>query len=310
MIVLGFVFPGQGAQSVGMLSELAASEPLIAATLSEAEAAAGLPLVRYMSEGPAAELDRTEVTQPAVMAASVALWRLWRERGGPLPEVVAGHSLGEYTALVCADALDFADGIRLVRARGQYMQEAVPQGEGAIAAILGLDDDQVRDCCAKVDGIVSPANYNAPGQVAVAGEYAAVEAAISLCKDAGAKRAVMLNLSVPVHCELMQPAADRLADAIEQAQLRLPKIPLIHNCDAQTSDSVDAIKQRLLTQLSQPVLWVDCVQAMRSMGATSLIECGPGKVLAGLIKRIERKLPVAGLDGADAITNALSTTGA
>ena len=289
-----------------MIGSMVAAEPLVADTLNEAQDAAGLPLVTYMTEGPAAELDRTEVTQPAVMAASVALWRLWQERGGPTPSLLAGHSLGEYTALVCAGALSLADGIQLVRQRGRFMQEAVPQGQGAIAAILGLDNEQVRACCASVDGLVTPANYNAPGQVAVAGEHAAVEAAIEACKSAGAKRAVMLNLSVPVHCALMQPAAQRLQEAIEAANMSMPQIPVVHNSDAQISQDIGQIKERLLTQLSQPVLWVECVQAMQQQGVRALVECGPGKVLAGLIKRIDRKLPVAGLDGPDVFADALS----
>lgn len=230
--MLGFVFPGQGAQTVGMLFEFAETESAIRERFDEASEVIGAPLARYVFEGPEEQLNLTEFTQPAVLTASIALWEIWQSRGGAQPEILAGHSLGEYTALICAGALTFSEGVRLVNLRGQYMQQAVPAGEGAIAAILGLDDAQVEQCCAEAQGLVTPANYNAPGQVAIAGEYAAVESAIEQCKAAGAKRAVMLNLSVPVHCALMQPAAQQLQEAIAACDLKMPQIPIVHNLDA------------------------------------------------------------------------------
>lgn len=304
---LGFVFPGQGAQSVGMLADLLESEPVVRACFEQAEQAIGEPLLKYISEGPEARLNETEITQPVVLTASVALWRLWQERGGATPELLAGHSLGEYSALVCGGALSFADGVELVNLRGQYMQQAVPLGEGAVAAILGLTDEQVQQCCASVEGVVTPANYNAPGQVAIAGSMGAVNLAIDACKEAGAKRAVMLTLSVPVHCPLMEPAGERLLLAIEGKSLQMPQIPIVHNADGKVAADVGDLKEKLLAQLAQPVLWVDCVQAMMSQGVDQLVECGPGKVLAGLIKRIERKLPVVGIDSSAALGVALES---
>jgi [acyl-carrier-protein] S-malonyltransferase len=303
--MLGFVFPGQGAQSVGMLADFAQAEPSIKARFDEASEIIGAPLSDYVFEGPEAQLNLTEFTQPAVLTASVALWNLWQERGGPIPAIMAGHSLGEYTALVCAGALSFAEGVRLVNLRGRYMQQAVPAGEGAIAAVLGLDDEQVAQCCAEADGLVTPANFNAPGQVAIAGERQAVAAAIEICKSAGAKRAVMLNLSVPVHCALMTPAGEQLAEALEACDLALPSIPIVHNIDGAVADDLAALKDKLLAQLAGPVQWVRCVQAMSAAGTTGLVECGPGKVLAGLVKRVDRKLPCLPTDSDDAMTSAL-----
>jgi len=297
---LGFIFPGQGAQSVGMLADLLSSEPIVRQTFEEAQDAISEPLLSYIERGPEDKLNETAITQPVVLTASYALWQLWLQRGGTKPQLMAGHSLGEYSALACAGSLSFGDAVQLVNLRGQYMQQAVPLGEGGVAAILGLSDDQVRECCqaaaTATGAVVSPANYNAPGQVAIAGANAAVAAAIDACKEAGAKRAVMLTLSVPVHCPLMEPAGQRLLEAIEGRPLAMPQIPIVHNADAQIADSLEALKSKLLAQLAQPVLWVDCVQAMLAQGSTRLVECGPGKVLAGLVKRIDRKLPVVGVD--------------
>lgn len=303
--MLGFVFPGQGAQSVGMLSEFAATEPLIRERFAEASEVIGAPLTRYVFEGPEEQLNLTEFTQPAVLTASIALWEIWQARGGAAPGMLAGHSLGEYSALVCAGSLTFSEGVRLVNLRGRYMQQAVPPGEGAIAAVLGLDDDQVEQCCAEVEGLVTPANYNAPGQVAIAGEFAAVEAAITQCKAAGAKRAVMLNLSVPVHCALMSPAADQLRAAIADCKLKMPSVPIVHNLDASVADSLTDLQDKLLGQLAGPVQWTRCVQAMAGAGVTRLVECGPGKVLAGLIKRIDRGIPVTATDSDEAMAKSL-----
>lgn len=306
---LGFVFPGQGAQSVGMLADLLAEESVVRECFEEAEQVIGEPLLQYISEGPEAKLNETEITQPVVLTASVALWRLWQARGGPTPELLAGHSLGEYSALVCGGAMSFADGVELVNLRGQFMQQAVPLGEGAVAAILGLTDEQVQQCCAAVEGVVTPANYNAPGQVAIAGSMDAVNLAIDACKAAGAKRALMLTLSVPVHCPLMEPAGARLLEAIEGKALQMPQIPIVHNADGRVATDISQLKEKLLAQLAQPVLWVDCIQAMSGQGIDQLVECGPGKVLAGLIKRIERKLPVVGIDSSAALDAALESVG-
>ena len=304
--MLGFVFPGQGAQTVGMLSEFADTESSIRERFAEASEVIGAPLAQYVFEGPEEQLNLTEFTQPAVLTASIALWDIWQARGGPAPEILAGHSLGEYTALICAGALTFSEGVRLVNLRGQYMQQAVPAGEGAIAAILGLDDAQVEQCCADASGLFTPANYNAPGQVAIAGEYAAVESAIAQCKAAGAKRAVMLNLSVPVHCALMQPAAQQLQEAIAACELKMPQIPVVHNLDASVATSLDDLQSKLLGQLAGPVQWTRCVQAMAAAGTTRLVECGPGKVLAGLVKRIDRSISVSPSDSDGAMVKSLN----
>ncbi len=308
--MLGVVFPGQGAQSVGMLADLADQEPSIGERFAQAADIIGAPLDRYVTEGPEAQLNLTEFTQPAVLTASVALWEIWHRRGGAAPALLAGHSLGEYSALVCAEALSFEEGVRLVNLRGRYMQEAVPPGEGAIAAILGLDNAQVEACCTAVTGVVSPANYNAPGQVAIAGAYTAVEQAIEACKEAGARRAVMLNLSVPVHCSLMAPASEQLAAALDACALQMPKVPVVHNIGGTVAPDLVSLKDKLLQQLAGPVQWVRCVEAMQAQGVTAIVECGPGKVLAGLIKRIDRKLPCYATDHDRAMNDAIAACAA
>ena len=241
---------------------------------------------------PARQLRLDEFTQPALLSASVALWRLWCEHEGPAPEVMLGHSLGEYSALVCADAISFADAVRLVNVRGTLMQAAVPTGEGAMAAVLGLEDEQVAACCAAAAGAgtVSPANFNAPGQIVIAGTAAAVEAAIEQCQAAGARRAVKLAVSVPSHCSLMDSAREQFADHLGGVEIRPPAIPVLHNVDAEAAADVDGIRDRLSAQLSQPVRWTDCVRAAVTRGVTDIVECGPGKVLAGLQKRIDRSV--------------------
>jgi [acyl-carrier-protein] S-malonyltransferase len=303
-----FVFPGQGSQEVGMLSDFA-GEALVARTLEEAAEAAALPLPRIIAEGPEEELNRTDVTQPALLAASVALWRVWRARGGAMPAVMAGHSLGEYSALVCSGAIPFASAVRLVRLRGELMQRAVPAGEGAMAAVLGLDDDVVEACCAAAGGVVSPANYNAPGQVVIAGTAAAVDAAIERLKAAGAKRAIRLAVSVPSHCALMQPAQAELAAALAQTPITTPEVSVVQNVDGAIDGAPAAIRQRLVRQLAEPVRWTLCVERMSALGVNRFYECGPGKVLAGLIKRIDRDVSVASLGGASALTAALGAGG-
>ncbi len=307
--MLGFVFPGQGSQEVGMLAEFYA-EPTVKQCFAEADAALGLPLSRLIAEGPAEELNQTAITQPAVLTASVALWRLWCERTEVRPQIMAGHSLGEFTALVCAGALAFTDAVKLVNLRGQLMQKAVPAGEGAVAAILGLDDDQVAACCAGIAGVVAPANFNAPGQVVIVGHAGSVDKAIENCQQAGAKRAMKLAVSVPVHCELMAPASTEFAAALRQLELKMPTVPIVQNVDAGISANLDELQTRIIAQLSQPVLWSKSVQRMQAEGTTRVVECGPGKVLAGLVKRIDKSLAAATTDTAAAFAKALEETAA
>ncbi|CAK0755132.1 (acyl-carrier-protein) S-malonyltransferase [Gammaproteobacteria bacterium] len=289
---LGFVFPGQGSQSIGMLRELSLAFPQVAETYAEASAALGYDLWRVVQDGPETDLNRTECTQPAMLAAGVAVWRVWRAQGGPLPTVMAGHSLGEYTALVCAEALDFRAAVTLVANRGRYMQEAVPEGEGAMAAILGLEDAEVITACASAaeSEVVTAVNFNAPGQVVVAGNRAAVVRAVEAAKGLGAKRAVVLPVSVPSHCALMVGAAQRLRVRLETVPLTLPRVPVINNVDVADPTEPAAIRDALVRQLHCPVRWVECVRTMVGRGILTLVEAGPGKVLAGLNKRIEKGL--------------------
>ena len=287
-VKFAMVFPGQGSQSVGMLRDLAGTYPLVEETYAEASRILGYDLWALVEQGPEAELNRTERTQPALLAAGVAVWRVWQSLEGPQPALMAGHSLGEYTALVCAGALDFGDAVAIVADRGRYMQEAVPEGQGAMAAILGLADDQVVAACEAVAGgeVVSAANFNSPGQVVIAGAATAVGRAVDRAKAAGAKRAVLLPVSVPSHCALMRGAAERLAGRLAGVAVSVPRVPVIHNVDAGRRRDPDAIRQALVEQLYCPVRWVDCVRAMATEGATVLVEAGPGKVLAGLQRRI------------------------
>jgi [acyl-carrier-protein] S-malonyltransferase len=287
-----FVFPGQGSQSVGMLDALAAAEPTVAATFAEASAALGYDLWQLVSAGPEDALNATERTQPALLTAGIAVWRVWRAHGGPPPACLAGHSLGEYTALVAAEALDLATAVKLVEFRGRAMQAAVPPGVGAMAAVLGLDDDAVRAACAEsaAGEVVAAVNLNSPGQVVIAGNAAAVERAGAACKARGAKRVVPLPVSVPSHCALMQPAAAALERELAGIELRAPRIPVVHNFDVQAHSDPAAIRRALVAQLHSPVRWVECVGALKARGATRVVECGPGKVLAGLVKRIDKEL--------------------
>ncbi|HHI76383.1 MAG TPA: [acyl-carrier-protein] S-malonyltransferase [Gammaproteobacteria bacterium] len=306
---LAMTFPGQGSQSVGMLGDLAAAFPLVRETFEEASDALGSDLWTLSQQGPAEELNRTENTQPAMLAADIAVWRVWNEQGGPEPMLLAGHSLGEYAALVAAGALEFADAVRLVRERGRLMQEAVPAGEGAMAAILGLDDDQVRAICAEAaQGEVAEAvNFNSPGQVVIAGDAAAIARAVELAKAAGAKRALPLDVSVPSHCALMRDAAQRLREVLQSVAVEAPRIPVLHNVTVEPAAEPDAVRDLLARQLHGPVRWVETVRAMREQGAEALVEAGPGKVLTGLCKRIDRQitaLPV--FDGAS-LEKALET---
>ena len=284
---LGFVFPGQGSQSVGMLSELAQQHAIITETFAEASSALGYDLWALSQNGPEADLNRTDRTQPAILTASVALWRLWCAESGVRPGFVAGHSLGEYSALVAANVLDFADAVRLVERRGQLMQQAVREGQGSMAAILGLEDQQIIDICAAASQgeVVSAVNFNAPGQVVIAGQVDAVARAIDGCKAAGAKRALPLPVSVPSHCALMQPAAEQLAEDFAALSWRAPEITLVQNVTARPASDVNALRQLLVEQLYSPVRWVESVVYMAEQGVTDLVECGPGKVLGGLNKR-------------------------
>lgn len=289
---LAFVFPGQGSQSVGMLAELAAAHPVVRDTFAEASQALGYDLWQLTLDGPADELNQTHITQPAMLTAGVATWRVWQEKDGKAPVVMAGHSLGEYTALVCAGALAFADGVALVAERGRFMQEAVPVGTGAMAAILGLEDAQVLEACAGAaqGQVVSAVNFNSPGQVVIAGHAAAVERAMEAAKAMGAKRALPLPVSVPSHCALMQPAAERLAERLAGIALQAPQIPVINNVDVAAATTPDAMRQALARQLYSPVRWVETVQKMSADGVDTLVECGPGKVLVGLNKRIVKEM--------------------
>lgn len=309
-MAIAMVFPGQGSQSVGMLAELLASEPAAAATLEEADEALGYGLGALLREGPAERLNRTDYTQPAMLAAGVAAWRAWRAHGGPRPAAMAGHSLGEYTALVCADAMAFADALRAVRLRGQWMQQAVPEGEGKVAAVLGLDDAAVIAACRSAEadgGVVEAVNFNAPGQVVIAGHSAAVERAIEAAKAAGARRAMLLPVSVPVHCRLMDPVAGQLAEALANVTLHAPAVPVYHNIDATPRTDVADIRAALADQVRCPVRWVDCVMAMRAAGMETLLEIGPGRVLSGLARRIDRTLAAMPVDDPATLATALST---
>jgi [acyl-carrier-protein] S-malonyltransferase len=307
-----FVFPGQGSQSVGMMAAYSANsddDPLIRDTFAEASAALGFDLWEMVANGPAAALNQTVNTQPAMLAAGVAVYRLWLARGGAVPALMAGHSLGEYTALVCAGALDFADAIRLVRLRAEAMQSAVPEGVGAMAAILGLDDDAVRAACAEAakGEVLEAVNFNSPGQVVIAGDKAAVERGMILAKEKGAKRALPLPVSVPSHCALMKPAAERLRVALAAIDVRVPSVPVLHNADVAAQDSADAIGDALARQLFSPVRWVESMLALRDRGVQMIVECGPGKVLAGLNKRTV-EIPTVAIADAAALADVLAKT--
>ncbi|APE29758.1 [acyl-carrier-protein] S-malonyltransferase [Halomonas aestuarii] len=304
---LALIFPGQGSQQIGMLRELAERYSVVRTTFEEASDALGYDLWQVVQEGPAESLNATACTQPALLTSSVAVWRVWQELEGPRPGAMAGHSLGEYSALVCAGALTFAEGVRLVKLRGEAMQAAVPAGEGAMAAILGLDDAAVEQACVDAaDGdVVAAVNYNAPGQVVIAGSRAAVDRAIVACQEAGAKRAMPLPVSVPSHCDLMRPAAERLAAAMEEIELRSPRYTVYQNVDAQAHADVSTLRTRLVEQLYQPVRWTSCIEAMTGKGAEVFIECGPGKVLTGLNKRIARGSKGLAVNDPDSLSAAL-----
>jgi [acyl-carrier-protein] S-malonyltransferase len=297
---VAFVFPGQGSQSVGMLAELGAHHAIVIEAFSQASEVLGYDLWQLVQRDEEGQLNQTHITQPALLTASVALWRLWLQQGGVTPSILAGHSLGEYSALVCAGALDFTDAVRLVQARGQFMQAAVPSGEGAMAAIIGMDDAVVASVCeASAEGqVVAPANYNSPGQVVIAGAKSAVERAMVACKAAGARAAMPLPVSVPSHCMLMLPAAEQLRAMLSGIEIKVPTIPVVQNVDAKVAMSAEAIVNNLVAQLHQPVLWTQCVASIAASGVDLVVECGPGKVLNGLTKRIEKTLLTASINNA------------
>lgn len=304
---LGFIFPGQGSQSLGMLAPLAQTYPVVRHTFANASDVLGFDLWHLVQNGPEEKLNETQNTQPALLCASVAIWHIWDEKRGPKPVIMAGHSLGEYSALVCAGAIKFEDAVMLVAKRGEYMQEAVPAGEGAMAAILGLSDEQVKAACndAAQGEVVNAVNFNSPGQVVIAGNASAVERAIELCKEAGAKRAVTLAVSAPSHCPLMESAAERLMELLRSIEIRPPVIPVLNNVDVTSETAPDKIRDALKRQLCNPVRWVETIQKMRDQGIDRLIECGPGKVLVGLNKRIEKSMIAMPIFSPETIDEAL-----
>ncbi len=307
-----FVFPGQGSQSVGMLGALATADSAVRATFDEASRVLGFDLWKLVSEGPEEALNATERTQPAMLAAGVAVWRVWRARGGALPEVVCGHSLGEFTALVCAEGLPFGATVELVRFRGQVMQEAVPAGSGAMAAIIGLDDEAIEAACreAAQGAVVEAANFNGAGQVVIAGEKAAVQRAIEAARARGARRAVALPVSVPSHTSLMRGAAERLRERLRSLEVRAPRIRYVSAVDASAHERPEEIRELLVRQLSSPVRWTDTLRAVSAGAVAQVIECGPGKVLTGLNRRIERRadLDFLALEDPSSIEAALAAT--
>lgn len=293
---------------MGMLAELAAAFPRVEETFTQASGVLGFDLWRLVGSGPEEELNLTVNTQPALLAAGVAVWRVWRENGGAEATVMAGHSLGEYTALVCAGSLDFEDAVALVAERGRQMQSAVAPGEGAMAAILGLDDEVVEDICVRAaqDGTVTGANYNAPGQVVIAGDAAAVERACALAGEAGARRAVTLAVSAPSHCTLMQPAADAMDVRLGETEILRPRVPVLHNVDVAEHGDPESIRHALVRQLCMPVRWAETVRALQRRGIARVLEMGPGRVLCGLIKRTERSLNCQSVNDPDSLALALN----
>lgn len=298
MSKFAIVFPGQGSQAVGMLADLGEQYEIVKQTFAQASEALGYDLWALVQNGPAEDLNQTFRTQPALLASSVAIWRVWQELGLAQPENLAGHSLGEYSALVCAGVIDFQEAIKLVELRGQLMQEAVPAGTGAMYAIIGLDDEAIAKACeeAAQGEVVSPVNFNSPGQVVIAGSKYAVERAGALCKEAGAKRALPLPVSVPSHCALMKPAAANLAVALESIEFKAPQLPVINNVDVVAETDPAKIKDALVRQLYSPVRWTESVELMSSQGVEKLLEMGPGKVLTGLTKRIVKSLEAAAVN--------------
>ena len=309
MMKHAFIFPGQGSQKVGMLAELSACYPIVRQTFEEASDRLHYDVWTLTSEGPEDILNQTDKTQPVLLTSSVAIWRVWRQQGGPLPAMMAGHSFGEYSALVCAEVLTFSDAVSLAEKRGQVMQKAVPQGEGAMAAVLGLEDEKIVDICKQVANgqIVEAVNFNAPGQVVIAGHTQAVEKAMAQAKMGGAKKTVLLPVSVPAHCRLMLSAAEKMEEYLNQVTFRVPNIPVIHNVDVSVKTQPQEIRQALVTQLYRPVRWVETIQKMETEGITTILEGGPGKVLSGLNKRITRQMNILSIFDPETLNHALET---
>lgn len=297
MTAIAFVFPGQGSQSVGMLASLSDQHDIVRETFVEASEGAGTDLWALSQGGPEEMLNRTEYTQPALLAAGIAVWRVWRASGGALPTRLAGHSLGEYTALVAAGALDLKDAAHLVRIRGQAMQASAPAGVGAMAAVIGAEDALVESVCREVssDHVVVPANYNSPGQIVIGGHVVAVDAALAMLAQQGVRKAVKLAVSVPSHTPLMREAANRLDEAMRAYTWRDPSIPVVQNVDARSHDSIAQIRDALVRQLYLPVRWTECMQALITAGCGRIAECGPGKVLANLTRRIDKNVDMRAL---------------
>ena len=312
MADFGFVFPGQGSQDPGMLAELAKEHPLVRESFAEASDVLGMDLWEIVRENPDNRLNQTDITQPALLTASVAIMRLWEKQGGRMPSIVAGHSLGEYSALVCARSLGFATAVKLVHLRGQFMQSATGTGTGKMAAIVGLELARVEEICAEASvlGAVSPANLNSPQQTVIAGQANAVEKAITLSRKAGARRALPLNVSVPSHCVLMQPAAEQLQAELESVTLCRPGIPVIQNTTAAITSEPGTISENLVSQLCSPVRWVDCVRVIAESGVIQVVECGPGRVLSGLIRRIDPSLTSYGTDNPTSFASTLAAISA
>jgi len=306
-MTFAMVFPGQGSQSVGMLAGLSESYQQVKETFQEASDALGYDLWSLVQNGPEEELNKTHITQPAMLAGGIAVWRVWNAENGPQPVAMAGHSLGEYSALVAAGSISLTDAAKLVADRGKFMQEAVPEGVGAMAAILGLDDDTVIDVCGKAaEGeVVTAVNFNSPGQVVIAGNKSAVDRAVELASEAGAKRAVILPVSVPSHCSLMVPAAERLAERLAEIEISTPSIPVYNNVDVKAESDPDVIRSALKQQLFSPVRWVGTINAFTDQDIKHVVECGPGKVLAGLNKRINRQMGIHATQDVESITQAM-----
>ena len=306
---LAFVFPGQGSQKVGMLADLSSQYSLVAETFSEASSALGYDLWDLVQNGSQDDINLTERTQPLLLTASIAIWRVWQHKGGVQPALMAGHSLGEWSALVCAGVVAFGDAVKLVQQRGKFMQEAVPAGQGAMAAIIGLDDASIIDACKQAEQgeVVAAVNFNSPGQVVIAGAAGAVERASALCKEAGAKRALPLPVSAPFHTSLMRPAAEKLAEQIYNTSFSTPDIPVVHNVTAEPESNPEKIKALMIEQIFSAVRWVDCVNTLSARGIATTIECGPGKVLSGLNKRINKDLNTLSIETPEELLGALET---